>query len=196
MRSLEQALQQKGFRNVAGVDEAGRGPLAGPVVAAAVVLGPGDFECEINDSKRLSPKKRLLAYEEILHSCSVGVGIASVEEIDQLNILQAALLAMSRAIGRLPEMPDFCLIDGPHKLPALSILQKPIVRGDALSISIAAASIVAKVERDALMEDYHLIYPQYNFGRNKGYATKEHRQAILANGRCPIHRNSFRCVGL
>ncbi len=196
MQTLERALLEKGFGKVAGIDEAGRGPLAGPVVAAAVVLGPGKFQSEISDSKQLSPKKRLLAYEEILHTCSVAVGIASVEEIDRLNILQATLLAMGRAVRNLPIAPDFCLVDGPHAIPSLDVLQKPVVRGDRLSLSIAAASIVAKVKRDALMLDYHELYPQYNFGKNKGYATEEHRRAILANGRCPIHRSSFRCAGL
>ncbi len=196
MRTLELALQQKGFSKIAGIDEAGRGPLAGPVVAAAVIIGAREFRCEIFDSKRLSPKKRLLAYEEILQTCTVAVGIASVEEIDRLNILQASLLAMGRAVENLPVRPDFCLVDGPHRIPALRPLQKCIVRGDQLSISVAAASIVAKVERDGLMRGYHDLYPEYNFEQNKGYATKEHRRAILANGRCPIHRSSFRCAGL
>ena len=195
MLSLEHALQEKGLRKIAGVDEAGRGPLAGPVVAAAVILSPGEFSAEITDSKRLSPKKRLVAYEEILSTCSVGVGIASVEEFDRFNILQATFLAMLRAVEDLPEIPDFCLVDGPHPIRDLKIMQQPVVRGDGLSLSIAAASIVAKVERDRLMEDYDRLYPQYNFGRNKGYPTKEHREAIRVNGYCPIHRRFFRGVG-
>ncbi len=196
MRTIERALQKKGFVRIAGVDEAGRGPLAGPVVAAAVQVVPESFEVEIFDSKALPPKKRLLAYEEILRSCLVGVGVASAAEIDQLNILQAAFLAMRRAVRSLPEQPQFCLVDGPFPIPELKLAQKAIVKGDRLSVSVAAASIVAKVERDALMMEYDRIYPVYNFKQNKGYATKEHRQAIQVNGRCPIHRKSFRSAGL
>ena len=196
MYTLEIALKERGFKCVVGVDEAGRGPLAGPVVAAAVQILPETFKAEINDSKRLSPKKRQLAYEEILRTCHVGVGMATVEEIDEINILQATFLAMTRAVDSLPTPPDFCLVDGPLSIPNLSYSQKAVVQGDSLSISIAAASVVAKVERDLLMLEYHEMYPVYNFAKNKGYATKEHRSAILANGRCPIHRNSFQVAGL
>lgn len=195
MRTIETHLQAHFGQRVVGVDEAGRGPLAGPVVAAAVQILPDRFSSEIRDSKRLSPKKRELAYEEILRTCQVGVGLASVEEIDQLNILQATFLAMRRALDNLPEPPQFCLVDGNLEIPDLPWPQRAIVGGDDLSISIAAASIVAKVERDRIMVAYDEIYPSYNFGQNKGYATKDHRQRIETYGRCPLHRGSFRCAG-
>lgn len=196
LRTFEDRLSSLGFNRIVGVDEAGRGPLAGPVVAAAVQIIPASFQAEIGDSKRLSPKKREQAYEEILRTCFVGRGIATVEEIDELNILQAAFLAMRRALDDLPEPPDICLVDGSLAIPDLPWPQKPIVKGDQLSLSIAAASIVAKVERDRIMEEYHELYPMYNFGKNKGYPTKEHREAIHQYGRCQVHRRSFRCAGL
>jgi ribonuclease HII len=195
VRTIEIKLQEQGFLKVVGVDEAGRGPLAGPVVAAAVHILPTSFEAEIRDSKRLSPRKRELAYEEILGTCLVGVGLATVGEIDELNILQATFLAMKRALEALPKGPDFCLVDGQLEIPDLPWPQEAIIRGDNLSISIAAASIVAKVERDRLMDGYDEIYPLYNFGQNKGYATKEHRDIIKQYGRCPLHRGSFRLAG-
>lgn len=196
MRTFEKALVEQGFKCVVGVDEAGRGPLAGPVVAAAVQILPGEFEEKIDDSKRLSPKKRQLAYEEILRTCLVGVGMASVEEIDELNILQATFLAMTRAIENFPGQADFCLVDGSVDIPNLSLPQKRIVKGDSLSESIAAASIVAKVERDLLMLEYDKLYPAYNFAQNKGYGTKEHREALTVYGRSPIHRTTFKVAGL
>lgn len=196
MRSLESALFDKGFRQVVGIDEAGRGPLAGPVLAAAVQVIPEIFSTKITDSKQLSPKKRLLAYEEILSTCGVGIGIASVEEIDSLNILGATFLAMRRALDELSFTPDFCLVDGSMRIPSILLPQEAVIKGDSRSISIAAASIVAKVERDKIMEEYDRTYPVYNFKKNKGYGTKEHREAIQVNGRCPIHRTSFRCASL
>lgn len=195
MRTLETSFKGQAFTRIVGVDEAGRGPLAGPVVAAAVQILPENFEAEIRDSKRLSPSKRKLAYEEILSTCLVGVGLATVSEIDEINILQATFLAMRRALEMLPEEPDFCLVDGQIKIPDLPWPQRAIIRGDNLSISIAAASIVAKVERDRLMDHYDEIYPLYNFRRNKGYATKEHRDRIKQYGRCPLHRDSFKLAG-
>ncbi len=196
MLNLEEHLRQQGFRRIVGVDEAGRGPLAGPVVAAAVQILPVSFRTEIRDSKVLSPRKREEAYEEILSTCLVGIGQASAAEIDELNILQATFLAMRRALEALPEQPDFCLIDGSQPIPRLPWPQKAVVKGDQLSLSIAAASIVAKVERDRIMDHYHELYPIYNFGKNKGYPTKEHRAAIQQAGPSPIHRRSFRCAGL
>ncbi len=189
MQKLEKHLRQQGFRRIVGIDEAGRGPLAGPVVAAAVQILPASFGVEIRDSKALSPRKRELAYEEILRTCLVGVGRASVEEIDELNILEATFLAMRRALEALP-------VDGNLTIPGLRWPQKAVVKGDQLSLSIAAASIVAKVERDRIMEHYHELYPIYNFRKNKGYPTKEHRAAIAKAGRSPVHRRSFRCAGL
>ncbi|MCK9526028.1 MAG: ribonuclease HII, partial [Limnochordia bacterium] len=173
MRTIETSLQTPSCQRIVGVDEAGRGPLAGPVVAAAVQILPDSFLAEIRDSKRLSPKKRELAYEEILRTCLVGVGLASVEEIDEFNILQATFLAMRRALDDLAEPPDFCLIDGQLEIPDLPWPQRAFIGGDDLSISIAAASIVAKVERDRIMTGYDEIYPVYNFRQHKGYATKE-----------------------
>lgn len=194
--TMENKLREHGFSRIVGIDEAGRGPLAGPVVAAAVQVIPESFSAEVRDSKRLAPRKREQAYEEIFRTCQVGVGLATVEEIDELNILQATFLAMKRAIGALCTAPDICLVDGPLDIPGLPWPQKAIVKGDNLSISIAAASIVAKVERDRLMDHYAQLYPVYNFGQNKGYATKEHRNSIQKNGRCPVHRRSFRCADL
>ena len=196
MRTIETKLKEHAFSRIVGIDEAGRGPLAGPVVAAAVQIVPQSFFAEIRDSKRLSPRKREIAYEEIFRTCLVGVGLATVVEIDELNILQATFLAMKRAVQALPHKPDYCLVDGPLEIPDVPWPQKAVVKGDDLSISIAAASIIAKVERDRLMDCYHQIYPLYNFGQNKGYATKEHRDSIQQNGRCPLHRQSFRCAGL
>ncbi|NLL41978.1 MAG: ribonuclease HII [Firmicutes bacterium] len=195
MWTIETNLRERSCLRIVGVDEAGRGPLAGPVVAAAVQIVPEDFSVEIRDSKRLSPRKRELAYEEILSTCHVGVGLATVSEIDELNILQATFLAMRRALEHFPGELDFCLVDGNQEIPKLPWPQRAIVGGDNLSISIAAASIVAKVERDRLMDKYSEIYPLYNFGRNKGYATKEHREMIEKYGRCPLHRNSFKLAG-
>lgn len=196
MRSLEEHLAVHGHTRIVGIDEAGRGCLAGPVVAAAVQIVPVTFSVEIKDSKCLTPKKRELAYEEILRTCQVGVGMASVSEIDELNILQATFLAMKRAIWALPQNPDFCLIDGSLEVPELGLPQKAVIQGDNRSLSIAAASIVAKVERDHLMEEYDQLYPFYQFGKHKGYGTKEHREALARHGRSPIHRTSFRVAGL
>ncbi|HHY10882.1 MAG TPA: ribonuclease HII [Firmicutes bacterium] len=195
MQSLEDSFKKKGFSKIVGIDEAGRGPLAGPVVAAAVFLSSAQFKSKITDSKLLSPKKRQAAYEEILSSCTVGIGAALVWEIDHYNILQATFLAMRRAVNMLSFRPDLCLVDGPHAIPGLVTLQKPIIKGDRLSLSIAAASIVAKVKRDEIMAHYARLYPGYGFEQNKGYGTKAHRQAILRKGRCPLHRTTFRGVG-
>lgn len=181
---------------VAGVDEVGRGCLFGPVVAAAVIL-PEHLEQELQvagvaDSKRLSASQRdlLAAYlQEVALSCRIGV--ASVREIDRLNILQASLLAMRRAIARLDPQPDFCLIDGNQKVPGLAIRQQTVVKGDQRSLAIAAASIVAKVWRDRLISRMAARYPQYDLATNKGYGTPKHRQALLTYGVTPYHRRSF-----
>lgn len=194
MRTIETDLKNRGYKTIVGVDEAGRGPLAGPVLAAAVHILPAHFSTEIRDSKQLSPRKRELAYEEILRTCTVGVGQASVQEIDDLNILQATFLAMKRALDDLDAEVDYCLVDGNLKIPDLIVPQKAIIAGDSLCLSIACASIVAKIERDRIMANYSEIYPQYNFAQNKGYATKEHRTLIRQYGCSPIHRNSFKCV--
>jgi len=179
---------------VAGIDEAGRGPLAGPVVAAAVILPPGVDLPAVNDSKKLTPAQRESCYEKILaRARAVGVGCIDAGEIDGMNILQATFAAMVQAVGNLETPPDYLLIDGPYKL-SLAIAQEGIPGGDGRSLSIAAASIVAKVRRDRLMRDYHAIYPCYGFESHKGYGTAQHLEALRVHGPCPIHRRSFRGV--
>ena len=191
MDTYEKLAYLEGYRYVAGVDEAGRGPLAGPVVAAAVIFPQEYRNKEINDSKQLSETKRAYLYDIIKNEAiAVGVGVADSDVIDQINILRASLQAMSEAVQELDTSPDYLLVDGLHRVP-LPTPQKPIVKGDALSISIAAASIIAKVSRDRIMEMYHRQFPQYNFIRNKGYGTEEHRIAIKEFGMCKIHRRSF-----
>ncbi|MBD3320286.1 MAG: ribonuclease HII [Chitinivibrionales bacterium] len=182
---------------IIGVDEAGRGPLAGPVVAAAVVLEPGAPIDGIDDSKKLSLKKRNALYTEITSSArDYAIASAEPEEIDRMNILQASLLAMSRAIAELHIPWTLALIDGNHEIPSIDrARQLPVVKGDSLSASIGAASILAKVRRDRIMEKYHSRYPVYEFAAHKGYATKRHRNLIRKHGVCPIHRKSF-CISL
>lgn len=190
----EKKAASSGFFLVAGVDEAGRGPLAGPVVSAAVIL-PEDFSVEgVNDSKKLTASKRDLLYDKILDKAvSVGVGTADNREIDSINILQASLLSMKRAVAALDPYPDFLLIDGIFKVH-LPLQQETIKKGDSLSISIAAASIIAKVTRDRMMDKYDSEFPQYGFKSHKGYPTKKHREAIELFGPCDIHRTSFKGV--
>jgi ribonuclease HII len=191
MNTFEKIAYQEGYQLVAGIDEAGRGPLAGPVVAAAVILPPGYLNSEINDSKKLSAGKREELYEIISkEAVAIGMMVVDADTIDRVNILQATLQAMRDAVLELPTSPDFLLIDGNQRVPILTP-QKPIVKGDSLSISIAAASIIAKVSRDRIMEMYHRQFPQYNFQQNKGYGTKEHLDAIKQFGICKIHRKSF-----
>lgn len=175
---------------VCGIDEAGRGPLAGPVVAAAVILDPARLPVGLNDSKKLSEKKRGALFDLIMAQAEVGIGMASVEEIDRLNILQASLLAMRRAAEALPQAPAFALIDG-NRLPQLACPARAIVGGDGRSLSIAAASIIAKVTRDAMMDDMALAHPGYGFERHKGYGTSVHLEALTRLGPCPHHRLSF-----
>jgi ribonuclease HII len=195
--SIETTLWKQGFETVAGVDEAGRGPLAGPVVAACVVL-PKDFSVpEVNDSKKLTAKKRERLFEKIMQNgCQVGVGIVTEEVIDRMNILNASLQAMHEAVSQLKRPPDFVLVDGNQKIPHLSFPQRPVVKGDSLSLSIAAASIVAKVTRDRIMLEYHKEYPEFNFAHHKGYATRTHVEALKTFGPCKIHRRSFKLVRL
>ena len=183
--------QYKDCQAICGIDEAGRGPLAGPVVAAAVIL-PKD--CEIlylNDSKQLSAKKRELLYDEIVEKAvSIGVGYATPQRIDEINILQATYEAMRQAVNKLSVCPDILLNDA-VRIPGLSMQQVPIVKGDAKSVSIAAASIIAKVTRDRLMMEYDKAMPQYHFAANKGYGSAEHIEALAVYGASPIHRRSF-----
>lgn len=181
----------EGYSIVAGTDEAGRGPLAGPVVAAAVILPRGVMIEGVNDSKKLSEKKREALFEEITErALSYGIGYAEHDEIDKINILNASMKAMQRAVSQLNPEPDFVLIDGNT---SRFITQKHlcIVKGDAKSASIAAASIIAKVTRDRLMADYDKIYPEYNFSKHKGYPTREHIELIRKYGPCDIHRTTF-----
>lgn len=179
------------YNTICGIDEVGRGPFAGPVVAAAVVL-PKD--CDIlylNDSKKLSEKKRELLYDEIYEKAeAVAIGMASEKVIDEINILQATYEAMRQAISKLAVIPDLLLNDA-VTIPGIEIPQVPIVKGDAQSASIAAASIVAKVTRDRMMKEYDKIYPGYEFARNKGYGTKAHIQGIREHGICDLHRKTF-----
>jgi ribonuclease HII len=192
MNGFESKARGCGYRMIAGIDEAGRGPLAGPVVAAAVILPPGYEHPEITDSKKLSPRQRERLYGIIQRDAvSIGIGISEAPLIDAVNILQATLLAMKEAVLELSPSPDYLLIDGLNRID-LAIHQETIIRGDSRSVSVASASIVAKVSRDQLMEMYHRQFPQYNFLRNKGYGTREHREAILKFGRSKIHRRSFR----
>ena len=191
MRGFEGAARGRGHRLIAGIDEAGRGPLAGPVIAAAVIL-PMDYDNpEINDSKKLSPRRRERLYEVIKQDAiAVSIGLSEAAAIDVVNILQATLAAMREAVLGLSVRPDYLLIDGLNGI-AVSIPQETIIHGDARSISVASASIMAKVSRDRIMEMYHRQFPQYNFLKNKGYGTREHREAIARYGRCKIHRRSF-----
>lgn len=192
--SFETALCTKGFSRICGIDEAGRGPLAGPVVAAAVILADptrgGQIPGGLNDSKALSEISREHLLNEIMKNCYVGIGIAEPEEIDRVNILQASLTAMARAVDALPIAVDHALIDGNQAAP-LSCGQSLIIKGDARSLSIAAASIVAKVTRDRIMKQADARFTGYSLARNKGYPTKAHRDAINSLGPCPIHRRSF-----
>lgn len=194
MRDFEQEALRRGYRTVAGVDEAGRGPLAGPVVAAAVVLPPGWDHPHLNDSKKLTARRReTLAPLIQSHARAWAVKVVDAATIDAINILQAARLAMKQAVEALAPAPDFLFIDGNQPLDT-GTDQSPIVGGDGLCRSIAAASILAKVARDRLMLDYHARYPQYGFDRHKGYGTALHRERIRLHGPCPLHRKTFKGV--
>ena len=196
----------RGFRCIAGVDEVGRGPLAGPVVAAAVVFDPGAFNPDIKDSKLLTARKRERLADWIKEqSASWAVGVADSQEIDRFNILRASLLAMARAVRGLVVTPDYLMIDGPYGIPAASLLenrdpltalpaQRTLKGGDRLCFSIAAASIIAKVARDRMMVEFDALYPEYGFASHKGYRSRRHSTALDRHGPCPIHRRSFKPV--
>ena len=190
--AIEKSARLKGYKLVCGVDEAGRGPLAGPVCAAAVIL-PEDIEIEgLNDSKKLSEKKRELLFDVIKEKAvSYAIAFGSVEEIEEFNILEATFMAMNRAIDSLEVKPDYALIDGNRVPKGIKIDCETVIKGDAKSSSIAAASILAKVTRDRLLLEYDKEYPQYNFKKHKGYGTKEHTSLILEHGVSPVHRRSF-----
>ncbi|MDE0084487.1 MAG: ribonuclease HII [Candidatus Poribacteria bacterium] len=194
MDAFERACRQKGYKRIAGIDEAGRGALAGPVVAAAVIL-PVNCKIEgLKDSKQLTAKQRSLLANEI-QSVAVSVGVGSIDNrlIEELNILQAALRAMAEAVEQLAPKPDYLLVDG-SKLPKTNIPGQAIPKGDNLSLSIAAASVIAKTTRDRLMIEFHQTYPNYGFEQHKGYPTAQHRQAIAQFGASAIHRNTFKLL--
>jgi ribonuclease HII len=191
MWSIETNTFNLGYNLIAGLDEAGRGPLAGPVVAAAVILPKGEMIVGVNDSKKISEKKREQLFIKIQEKAlAIGVGIVDNETIDKINIFNATKLAMKQAINSLKVKPDFLLIDA-LEIADIHIKQKSIIKGDSKSISIAAASIIAKVTRDSLVKDYEKEYPGYNFSKHKGYGTKEHYEAIEKYGITPLHRKSF-----
>lgn len=194
MGLMERQIRSRGFSCVAGIDEAGRGPLAGPVVAAAVILPAEAFLPQVQDSKLLRPAQREVCFQAIM-ACAraVSVGLMDAEEIDCINILRATHQAMLKAVQGLKIAPEYLLIDGPIRLP-LNVPQEGIIRGDRCCLSIAAASIIAKVHRDRLMCQYHLSYPAYRFDLHKGYPTAAHLQALRSHGPCPLHRKSFRGV--
>lgn len=192
---LERTLWARGLRHVAGVDEAGLGPLAGPVIAAAVILPPGEGIEGADDSKKLTPRQRFAVEREIRRrAIAVGTGLASLEEIERWNIRQAGIVAMQRALEDLSTPPEYVLLDA-RTVPGLPWPQEAHIKGDARIHAIACASIVAKVLRDRLMDRYDRLYPEYGFRRHRGYATPEHRAAIGRLGPCPLHRRGFRGAG-
>ncbi len=194
MFGFELLARRQGYCKIAGIDEAGRGPLAGPVVAAAVILPTGFNLSQVNDSKKLTETVRNRLFDQIYSSAiAVGVGVSDSAAIDKINILQATLRAMEEAVSRLSEKPDYLLIDGISRT-ALNIPQKTIKKGDSLSYSIAAASIIAKVTRDRMMEEYDRSYPGYGLAGHKGYGSASHLAAIASLGPTPIHRLTFRGV--
>ena len=192
LKEIEKDLNLKGFNKICGIDEAGRGPLAGPVVVSAVVM-PNDSMIEgVNDSKKVSEKKREKLYDEITNNAIAwGVAIIDQKEIDDINILNATKKGLTEAIMQLSEKPDIILVDALTGIDTLGIPYQSIIKGDAKSYSIAAASIIAKVTRDRIMRQWDEIYPEYGFEKHKGYGTKAHIEVIKNNGICPIHRKSF-----
>jgi ribonuclease HII len=191
MLNFERILWKTGVLRIAGVDEAGTGPLAGPVVAAAVVFAPGVELHGVDDSKKLDPDQRARMRNAIREvAVGIGIGVADVGEIDRLNIYHAAMLAMRRAIDALPSAPEHVLVDA-RTIPSLPIPQNPFNKGDGINFSIAAASIIAKTHRDALMDELDRLYPDYGFAKHKGYSTPDHQDAIRRLGPCEIHRMSF-----
>ena len=190
----ESMARTAGYEIVAGIDEVGRGPLAGPVVAAAVILPEGVKLPGVNDSKVMTEKARERAFSVIIETAlSIGIGVVSPAIIDKINILNASLDAMKYALLSLDRTPDYILVDGIHKIPVITP-QKCIIKGDRLSLSISAASVIAKVYRDNIMRSCHRLFPEYGFHKNKGYGTAEHMDAIKKHGPCPIHRLTFRGI--
>lgn len=192
LKEIEENIYKSGSKYICGIDEAGRGPFAGPVVVASVIM-PRDSMIEgVNDSKKVSEKKRERIYEEIVkEAISYSVGIIDESKIDEINILEATKLGLTTSVKELKVKPDIILVDALTKIDTCGIPYRSIIKGDALSYSIAAASIIAKVTRDRIMLEYDKIYPEYNFAKNKGYGTSYHIAAIKEHGLCPIHRRSF-----
>jgi len=192
LKEQENELRKKGFEYICGIDEAGRGPLAGPVVVASVIM-PADSMIEgVNDSKKISEKKREKIYEQILEEAiSYGVAIIGQDEIDEINILNATKKGLTVSLQELSQRPDLILVDALNGIDTLGIPYDSIIKGDAKCYSIAAASIVAKVTRDRIMREWDKVYPEYGFEKHKGYGTAAHIAAIRENGICPIHRRSF-----
>ena len=191
MMNYEKELYEKGIEYIAGIDEAGRGPLCGPVVSAAVILKKGDYIEGVNDSKKLSEKKREKLFDEINErAVAIGIGIVDENTIDEINILEATRLAMKKAVENLQVKPEHVLVDAEKKVP-IEVPYTPIIKGDTLSVSIAAASIIAKVTRDRMLYEMDKKYPEYGFAKNKGYGTKAHVEAIKQYGLTEIHRKSF-----
>lgn len=195
LQDCEEYIQAKQYRWVAGIDEAGRGPLAGPVVAAACILPPHFFSPGLRDSKLLSALQREVLYEEIRRQSHFiyDVGIVEAEEIDRINIFQATLQAMKEAINKLKQTPDYVLVDGQH-IPSLQMPAQAFIKGDRFLPPIMAAAIIAKVTRDRLMDCYHINWPEYGFLEHKGYGTQQHLQALQKFGPCPIHRKTYKPV--
>jgi ribonuclease HII len=190
----DESFRKKGFLRIAGIDEAGRGTLAGPVVSAAVVLKKGIRIDRLRDSKKVPEKEREVLFHKIQSSSiDIGIGIVGPEEIDRLNILRATRLSMQLAVEDLTTPPDILIIDA-VSIPSIPIRQISLIKGESLSASVAAASIIAKFARDKIMFDYHRQYPNYNFGKHKGYSTREHLALLQLYGPCPIHRKSFHGV--
>ena len=192
LKQIEKELHQKQFKNIVGIDEAGRGPLAGPVVVASVIM-PADSMIEgVNDSKKVSEKKREKLYDQILEEAiSYGVGIIGQDEIDDINILNATKKGLTNSLKELTQRPDLILVDALTNIDTLGIPYESIIKGDAKCYSISAASIIAKVTRDRIMREWDKVYPQYGFEKHKGYGTAAHIAAIKEYGLCPIHRKSF-----
>ena len=189
--SFEQRLLDAGTSVICGVDEVGRGPLAGPVVAAAAILNPNDFPDGLNDSKKLTEKKRIELFDTLMGSCTFSIASVSAATIDKINVRAASLLAMTQAISGLEKAPDHALVDGNALPPNMPCEASTLIRGDGRSVSIAAASIIAKVTRDRMMERAARRFPGYGFEKHKGYGTKQHMDALATLGPCPLHRMTF-----
>ena len=192
LKKYEEELKKKGFKYICGIDEAGRGPLAGPVVVASVIMPENSMIEGVNDSKKVSEKKREKLYDLILdEAISYGIGIVGQDEIDEINILNATKKGLTMSLQELTQKPDLIIVDALSKINTLGIPYESIIKGDAKCYSISAASIIAKVTRDRIMREWDKIYPQYGFATHKGYGTSSHIKAIIENGPCPIHRKTF-----